>query len=155
MIQPNAMRAMALDLGSKTIGLAGGDLQSLVASPWEVLSRQGNAADIPLICQRAAREGVTVIVVGLPLELDGRCGHRARLVLRFVERLRAEIEAQTLRIVVETWDERFSTHAAQRSMLEGDLSRKQRKRRVDAVAAQMILSNWMNARASQHQAPKV
>lgn len=148
------MRAMALDLGSKTIGLAGGDLASMVASPWEVLGRKGNAADIPLICERALNEGVSVIVVGLPLELDGRTGHRARLVLRFVASLRAQIEAQQANIAVETWDERFSTHAAQRSMLEGDLSRKQRKRRVDAVAAQMILSNWMNARSSQPLVPK-
>lgn len=144
---------MALDLGSKTIGLAGGDLQSRVASPWEVLSRKGNAADIPLLCERARQEGVRVIVVGLPLELDGRCGHRARLVQRFVQSLRVGIEQAGLDLLVETWDERFSTQAAQRSMLQGDLSRGKRKIRVDAVAAQMILSSWMDARSQRLMSP--
>lgn len=138
---------MALDLGSKTIGLAGGDLASRIASPWEVWERQGNRADFLRICERVRRESAQVVVVGLPLELDGSLGHRARLVKRFVEGLEQALRATGLPAQVLTWDERFSTAAAQRSMLEGDLSRKRRKTRVDAVAAQMILSGWMNANA--------
>lgn len=143
---------MALDLGSKTIGLAGGDLASRVASPWEVLARKGNRHDVQRIGERAQEEKVGLVVVGLPLELDGKEGHRARLVLSFVKTLRAQLEAMGLKIEVQTWDERFSTQAAQRSMLQGDLSRERRKSRVDAVAAQMILSSWMDARALDYLA---
>lgn len=139
---------MALDLGSKTIGLAGGDLASRVASPGEVLARQGTKLDVQELCRRVVAEGVSVVVVGLPLELDGTAGRRARIVLRFVEALKQGLLDAEQGTVVETWDERFSTQAAQRSMLEGDLSRKRRKSRVDAVAAQMILSAWMDARAA-------
>lgn len=143
------MRAMALDLGSKTIGLAGGDLASRIASPWEVLDRQGNRADFLCLCERVRKEAAKVVVVGLPLELDGSLGHRARLVKRFVEGFVQALQAANLDARVVTWDERFSTAAAQRSMLEGDLSRKRRKTRVDAVAAQMILSGWMQANAQR------
>lgn len=141
------MRALALDVGSKTIGLATSDPEGVIASAREVLQRRGQLEDSAAIVRRVVTESIEHVVVGLPLELDGHEGRRARLVRRFVEALGprlAEIEGR--RVALELWDERFSTAAAERTMIEADASRAERKRRIDAVAAQFILQGWLDAR---------
>ena len=144
------MRALALDLGSKTIGLALSDEAGSIATPWEVLHRAGTVADCGALCDRVCARNIEVIVIGLPLELDGRIGHRARLVQRFAVKLREALAAcERGDVLVHEWDERFSTAAAHRSMQEGDLSRRKQKERVDAVAAQFILSGWLDAQAGR------
>lgn len=140
------MRALALDVGSRTIGVAVSDSEGSMAHAREVLARAGHQADAAKVCELAGELGAQVIVVGLPLELDGSVGHRARLVRRFTSVLRQLIEARGLDLRVEDWDERFSTAAAERTLLEADLSRAKRKRSVDAVAAQFILQGWLDAR---------
>lgn len=136
------VRSLALDVGSKTIGLARSDETGRIASAWETLSRRGQADDAAEVRRRVDATGASVVVVGLPLELDGREGHRARRVRRFVAALEPALEGVAR---VELWDERFSTAAAERSMIEGDLSRAKRKARIDAVAAQLILQGWLDA----------
>ncbi len=138
------MRVLALDVGSKTIGLARGDTQHGVATPWETLMRRGSAADVVEIARRSVLERAVVLVVGMPLELDGRRGHRSRLVESFVRALERTLPPE---ITVTTWDERFSTSAAERSLLEADVSRSKRKMVIDAVAAQQILQSWLDAGA--------
>ena len=140
------MRALALDVGTRTIGLALSDPDGIVASPWETLARRGEAADVSELVARIQAREVGRVVVGLPLELDGRQGHRARRVLRLAQALRERLH--TLpgpRVEVVTWDERFSSAAAERALLEADLSRKRRKEKIDAVAAQVILQGWLDA----------
>lgn len=137
------MRALGLDVGSKTIGLALSNTEGGFASAWTVLSRAGQDADARSVCKHAAAEGVEYVVVGLPLEMDGRTGRRARAVLRFVEVLRGHLPEN---VGLETWDERFSTAAAERTLLEADLSRAKRKGLIDAAAAQFILQGWLDAR---------
>lgn len=141
------MRALALDVGSKTIGIAVSDHDGSMAHAREVLRRQGNVADAAAICDRAVELEAQAIVVGLPLELDGTVGHRARLVERFVKVLAATLAERKLELTVERWDERFSTAAAERTLLEADVSRAKRKQAIDAVAAQFILQGWLDARA--------
>lgn len=143
------MRALALDVGSKTIGLALGDLSSGIATPWDVLRRQGQEPDARAVLARADEREVSDMVVGLPLELDGREGQRARRVRAFATALQAILPE---RITLHWWDERFSTAAAERSMLEGDLSRARRKQRIDAMAAQFILQGWLDGRANNASA---
>ncbi len=162
------MRALGLDVGSKTIGVAVSDETGLIASAREVLRRRGQALDAAAVLERVARLSAGTVVVGLPLELDGREGHRARRVRVFVRALeralaeRAEREssqepARTVAaerasedarrsIEVVLWDERFSTSAAERTLLEADLSRARRRQKIDAVAAQFILQGWLDAR---------
>lgn len=140
------MRALALDVGSKTIGVAVSDSEGSMAHAREVLRRAGHQADAKAVCELAAQLDAQVVVVGLPLELDGSVGHRARLVRRFTTVLEQTIEARAQALRVEPWDERFSTAAAERTLLEADLSRAKRKRTVDAVAAQFILQGWLDAR---------
>lgn len=150
------MRALALDVGTRTIGLALSDPDGIVASAWETLPRRGEAADVTELLARIEAREVGCVVVGLPLELDGREGHRARRVLRLVEvlreRLGARVEA-TAPVEVFTWDERFSTAAAERAMIEADVSRKRRKQTIDAVAAQLILQGWLDARRPAEARP--
>lgn len=140
------MRALGLDVGSKTIGVAVADPSGTIATARSVLARRGHAADAAVIAELARSEAADAVVVGLPLELDGSEGHRARLVLRFVAVLRAVLKDMPGPVTLHTWDERFSTAAAERTLLEADLSRARRKQHVDAVAAQFILQGWLEAR---------
>jgi len=148
------MRALALDVGTRTIGLALSDPDGIVASAWETLSRRGEAADVAELLARIEAREVGHVVVGLPLELDGREGHRARRVLRLCEALRERLstrlgERPGMPVEVLTWDERFSTAAAERALLEADVSRQRRKQKIDALAAQLILQGWLDSRRKQ------
>ncbi|MCX4245988.1 Holliday junction resolvase RuvX [Paraliomyxa miuraensis] len=140
------MRALALDVGARTIGLALSDPDGIVACPWETLARRGEAADVSELVVRIQAREVGRVVVGLPLELDGREGHRARRVLRLAQALRERLHGLPgPSVEVVTWDERFSSAAAERALLEADVSRKRRKEKIDAVAAQVILQGWLDA----------
>jgi len=147
------MRALALDVGSKTIGIAVSDPDGTMAHAREVLRRAGHQADAAQVCALATELGAEVVVIGLPLELDGRVGHRARLVERFTKILAETIATRELELTIERWDERFSTAAAERTLLEADLSRAKRKRSIDAVAAQFILQGWLDAQPDNRDRP--
>lgn len=141
------MRAIGLDVGSKTIGVAVGDPDGMIASARETLRRAGQAADAAAVARLVEEASAGLVVVGLPLELDGREGHRARRVRVFVDALRVALPQE---VEIELWDERFSTAAAERTLLEADMSRRRRKAHVDAVAAQFILQGWLDgARVAQ------
>ena len=135
------MRALGLDVGSKTIGVAVSDELGLLAHPRRTLARRGTRLDCDDVTAIVAAEGVEVVVVGMPLTLEGEMGHRARRVQVFIDALRAR-----LAVPVETWDERFSTAAAERNLLAHDLSRARRKQVIDQEAAAFILQGWLDAR---------
>jgi putative holliday junction resolvase len=141
------MRALALDVGSRTIGVAVSDAEGSMAHAHSVLRRVGQEGDAAKICELAAELAATVLVVGLPLELDGSEGHRARLVQRFVDVLAAAIATRGLGLEIARWDERFSTSAAERTLLEADVSRAKRRTTIDSVAAQFILQGWLDRQA--------
>jgi len=148
----SAMRALGIDVGSKTIGVALSDEDLVIASACEVLPRRGNDDDAAAIAARVRDRAVGTVVVGLPLELDGREGRRARTVRALVGVLERELGGNTPPVELVTWDERFSTAAAERTMIEADASRSERKRRIDAVAAQYILQGWLDAqRPGEHR----
>jgi putative Holliday junction resolvase len=134
------MRALGLDVGEKTIGLALSDETGMIASPLATLARKGTVADVAAIRALVGEHDVKVLVVGLPIEMNGEEGLRARRVRVLADAL----AASGLR--VEMWDERFSTVAAERVLIEADLSRKRRKEVVDKVAAAYILQGWLDAR---------
>lgn len=134
------MKVLGLDLGSKTIGLAVSDELGLFAHPRATLARVGTRGDVVAVADWVEREGAERIVVGLPLTLEGEIGPRAKRVLVFVEALRARLP-----VPVETWDERFSTAAVERTLIEADLSRKKRKEVIDRGAAAFILQGWLDA----------
>lgn len=118
-----------------------------MAHAHSVLQRAGHEADAAKVCELAGTLQAAIIVVGLPLELDGSEGHRARLVQRFTDVLTTMITARGLGLEVARWDERFSTSAAERTMLEADVSRAKRRVAIDSVAAQFILQGWLDRQA--------
>jgi putative Holliday junction resolvase len=134
---------MGLDVGSKTIGVAISDELGIAANPVTTVSRRGTAADATTIATLVADREVAAVVVGWPLELSGAVGPRARRVQVFIDALRAALPEQVL---LHTWDERFSTVAAERVLLEADLSRRKRRQVVDRQAAAYILQGWLDAR---------
>ena len=137
-------RALGVDLGSVRIGLASSDASGTLASPWRTLARGvDHDADHRAIVDAAVDREATTIVVGLPLSLDGSRGPAATAVLAEVEAL-AEL-ARAVGIGVDTYDERFSTVTAEHGMREARVGRRQRRSRVDAAAATVILQSWLDA----------
>lgn len=130
---------MGLDVGDKRIGIALSDESAIIASPKETLERRGNRKDIAHLLELARREDVAEILVGLPLSLDGSEGPQAQKVTRFIEALKAATD-----LPVTTWDERLSTVGAERTLLEGDVSRAKRKQTIDRVAAALILQGYLD-----------
>jgi putative Holliday junction resolvase len=136
------MRALALDVGSKTIGLAMTDEAMIAAHPLTVLPRAGNSGDASAIASVVTEHGVTDVVVGMPFELSGKIGHRARRVQSFIAALRAALPAD---VQLHEQDERFTTAEAERVLIAADLSRARRRGVIDQQAAALILQAWLDA----------
>jgi putative holliday junction resolvase len=135
------MRALGLDVGSKTIGVAITDEAAIAAHPLTVLARTGMTGDAKAVAALATEHGITEIVIGMPFELSGKVGHRARRVLELVTALRAAIGD---RVSWHEQDERFTTAEAQRVLIAADMSREKRKRVIDQQAAALILQTWLD-----------
>ncbi|MCL6450310.1 MAG: Holliday junction resolvase RuvX [Acetobacteraceae bacterium] len=131
---------MGLDLGSRTIGVALSDESGVVAQPLLTLQRRGVTRDLEALGALVTRWQVGRIVVGLPLRLDGRRGPEAASAAEFASRL-----AAALGVPVSTWDERLTTTAAEKAMLEADLSRERRRLARDRVAAALMLQGYLDA----------
>lgn len=136
------MRALGLDVGMKTIGVAVSDELGLAAHPVSVIARAGTAADVAKVAGICREREVSAIVVGMPYELSGAVGPRARRVQVFVDALEAALPGLEFHLE----DERFTTAAAERVLLAGDVSRARRKQVIDKQAAAVILQGWLDAR---------
>ncbi|MCA9679426.1 MAG: Holliday junction resolvase RuvX [Kofleriaceae bacterium] len=137
------MRAMGLDVGSKTIGVAISDELGVAAHPRVTLPRQGTDPDVSALTAMIAEAEVTEVVVGIPYELSGREGPRAKRVRVLVDALRAALPAG---VTMHEQDERFTTAEAQRILIAADLSRQRRKQVIDQQAAVLILQGWLDGR---------
>lgn len=135
------MRALGLDVGSKTIGVAITDEANIAAHPLTVLERVGNSGDSARIAKLVSTHGVTDVVVGLPFELSGRVGHRARRVRELGAALRAALGDA---VTYHEQDERFTTAEAERVLLAADVSRAKRRKVIDQQAAALILQAWLD-----------
>ncbi len=127
-------RLMALDVGEKTIGLAVGTTALAVASPLETVRRTRFTADSDRVFALADEHDVDGLVIGLPVNMDGSEGRRCQSVRQFAANLLARRD-----IPAAFWDERLSTAAVTRTMIEADLSRRKRAAAVDRLAAAYIL----------------
>jgi putative holliday junction resolvase len=135
------MRALGLDVGQKTIGVAITDEAAIAAHPVCVIERAGTDRDVSAIQTLVAKNSITDVVLGMPFELTGKIGHRARRVQEFARALRARLgEAMSW----HEQDERFSTAEAERVLLAADLSRARRKEVIDRQAAVVILQAWLD-----------
>ena len=136
------MRALGLDVGSKTIGVALTDEAEIAAHPLTVLERIGHSGDALAVAALCAEHAVTDVVVGMPYELSGRIGHRAKRVQELATILRAQLPVE---IAMHEQDERFTTAQAERILIEADVSRARRKDVIDQQAACLILQGWLDA----------
>lgn len=137
-LAPSA-RVIGLDLGTKTIGLALSDLGRRIATPLETIRRRKfslDAAELLAICEKHAIAGM---ILGLPLNMDGSEGPRAQATRAFVRNL-----APMTTIPLAYWDERLSTTAVTRTLLEADTSRAKRAEVVDKMAASFILQGALD-----------
>ena len=135
------MRTFGLDVGTRTVGVAVSDPLGVTAQPLTTLRRSGQRADLAELRRLAEAHQVVHAVVGLPLNMDGSEGPSAVAARAF-----GEAVARALEIAVEYQDERLSTVAANRALLEADVSRARRREVVDQVAAALILQTWLDAR---------
>ena len=132
-------RIMGIDYGSVRVGIALSDELQMLAHPAETVSMSKPAEALARIAAIAKEKEVERIVVGLPRHLDGRLGDSAKKVQEFAEKLRRLVSAN-----IETWDERFSTVAAQRSLREAGKTTRQTRPYVDQVAAQILLQSYLD-----------
>lgn len=130
---------MGLDLGTRTIGLAVSDTGRRVASPLRTIKRTRFGADAAALLEEAAARSIGGFVLGLPRNMDGSEGPRAQSTRAFARNLE-----KLTALPIGFWDERLSTVAAERAMLEADLSRKKRAERIDNVAAGFILQGALD-----------
>jgi putative Holliday junction resolvase len=139
-----AERVLGVDLGSRRIGVAVTDATATLASPLTVIERSASReADHRAIAELCRAEGAQRIVVGLPLSLSGAVGPAAQAALEEVEAISAVVG-----VPVETYDERFTTVEANRSMVAANRSARARRRDIDKVAAAVMLQAWLERRAS-------
>lgn len=140
MIRP-ALRALGLDLGSKRIGVAIGDRTGTIASPLQVLQRSGSLRrDHQVIAALAIEEEADIIVVGLPLNMNGSTGPAAQAAIDEATAL-----ATVVGVPVVTFDERRTTVTADQAMMEAKMRAQARRRIVDKIAAAVMLQGWLDA----------
>jgi len=142
------MRILGLDIGTKTIGIAVSDELSLTAQGLLTLKRKGLQSDIRELEKLIEERSIERIVIGLPKNMNNTLGTSAKMVLSFIEELTKSVD-----LPVVTWDERLSTVAAEKALLEADMSRKKRKRVIDTVAAQLILQGYLDCQQRLKKQP--
>jgi len=136
------MKILGLDVGSKTIGVAVSDELGIIAQGVTTLKRKGLNHDITQLLKVIEEQRAEKVVAGLPKNMNGSLGPSAKMVLTLLEELEKSVD-----IPVITWDERLSTVAAERTLLEADMSRKKRKKVIDKVAALIILQGYLDNQA--------
>ena len=137
------MALLGVDFGLKRVGLAFAGDKASIAFPGPVLTGAEDEI-IEQIAHEAATRHAATIVVGLPKNMNGTEGEMSVLAQAFADKLRAATAAD-----VVMWDERLTSRQADRAMLSGNLSRKKRKKRIDSLAAQIMLQSYLDA-ASQN-----
>jgi putative Holliday junction resolvase len=136
---PEKGRVMGLDLGTKTIGLALSDVERRLASPLETIKRVKFSQDAHLLLKMAQEQEVLALIFGLPLNMDGSSGPRAQATQAFLRNLRLLTS-----LPFALWDERLSTAAVTRELIDQDVSRAKRAQLVDKLAAAYILQGALD-----------
>ncbi|REE84356.1 putative Holliday junction resolvase [Paenibacillus taihuensis] len=138
------MRLMGLDYGDRRIGVAVSDAFGWTAQGVGVVEKRRDNGEIGAIAQLCKEHEVSEIVVGLPKNMNGTIGPRGEICIAFAGDLQ-----QKLNLPVHLWDERLTTVAAERTLLEADVSRKKRKLVVDKMAATLILQNYLDSKTKR------
>lgn len=141
------MRVLGLDVGERRVGIAISDPTGTVVRPLQTLKRGSREEDVAGIANLVAEHGVELVVVGQPLSLNGTEGPQARRIARYADAL-----AERLSVPVVSWDERFTTVAAEEILSRSRSEKKRRRARaegkVDAIAAAVILQSYLDSQNS-------
>ena len=140
---PAKGRLIGLDLGAKTIGLAVSDVERRLASPLRTLARGALQKDADALIAIFSEFEIAAIILGLPLDLEGRDGPRAQSTRAFARNLSMRTD-----LPIAYWDERFSTAVVTRSLIQNDVSRAKRAKVVDKLAAAYILQGALDRLAN-------
>jgi putative Holliday junction resolvase len=132
-------RLLGLDVGTKTVGMALSDVTRAIATPYDTIRRTKFTEDVKLISKVIAASEVGALVIGLPINLDGSEGRRAQSTRAFARNLANHVD-----LPMVFWDERFSTAAVERHLVEADASRKRRAEVTDRMAAAYILQGALD-----------
>lgn len=151
MFENGKKRVLGLDIGRARIGLALTDESMLIAQPLKVIKRSSQKDDLADIVSEVITGDVGRIVIGMPYEMNGTEGASAAYTRRFTTALELALQAEpvTADVAIEFWDERFSTVAVERVLIQGDARRSKRKQVVDKLAAAYILQGWLDARQNK------
>ena len=133
------MRILGLDIGSKTIGAAVSDPRGWTAQGVTTIKRDCYTKDVEAVMKICKEYGVETIVAGMPKNMNGTIGPSGEMVKNLCEQIEKSFDGK-----IEFWDERLTTVAAHRAMLEADLSRAKRKKIVDKIAATYILQGYLD-----------
>ena len=133
------MRILALDHGTKRIGVAVSDETKTIAQPLEYILAEPFADFLARLKQLLADKQVELILIGMPRNMDGSYGPAAQKVQAFVVALKAEVA-----MPIKTWDERLTSTMANRALLQGNVRRDQRKEKVDKMAAAILLQSYLD-----------
>ena len=136
------MRKMSLDVGTRTIGIAVSDLLGMIANGVETIRRSSEERDYARIAELIKEHEVDTLVVGYPKNMNGTIGERA---LAF-EAMAKKLEEMVPACKVVLWDERLSTVAAEKVLVDADMRRKKRKQVIDMMAAVVILQNYLDSK---------
>lgn len=142
------MRILALDPGSTRLGLALSDAEGRLALPLQILPRDETEQWLSRLRQIIRERGVELLVVGLPLTLEGEQGPAAQAAEALAQHLREELS-----VPVVTWDERLSSAQVEREMREAGLSSRQQRGAVDAAAAAVFLQSYLDAHGQRNPHP--
>jgi putative Holliday junction resolvase len=134
------MRILALDHGTKRIGVAVSDELKLIAQPLEYIPAEPLAAVLTRLRQLLHEKEVESILVGMPRNMDGSYGPAALKVQEFVAALKAELP-----VPIKTWDERLTSAQANRFLIQGNVRRDKRKEKVDKTAAAILLQSYLDS----------
>ncbi len=134
------MRILGLDVGSKRIGVAVSDELGITAQGLETVTCKNPDADVKRIANLADEYHVEAIVVGIPFNMNGTEGPQVEKVRGLIDRISKSVD-----VPIREWDERLSTCAAERALLEADMSRAKRRKVIDKVAAVIILQGYLDS----------
>jgi len=142
------MRILGLDIGSKRIGVALSDELGIISRGLPTIERKNDEEIERHLRNIILKEEVKEIVVGLPLNMNGSHGPQAKGAIAFADNLK-----KNLNIAVKLWDERMSTMQVERILIDAGTSRAKRKKKIDKLAAQVILQSYLNAHNVQNKKP--
>ena len=138
-IIPKNKTILCLDLGKKIIGLAISDVNQKIATPYDVIKEKKFSEVLEIIKNLVKEFDIGSIIVGDPINMDGSLGPKSQSSRSFIANINKDIH-----IPILLWDERLSTVAAEKSLIEADISRKKRSEVIDKIAANIILQNFLD-----------